>query len=538
MKMTLIALLAVAVCACGGKSSNGSGSTSTGTGTGTGTGPGTGSGSDGGTAATLTVQVNLVGAGVGRVTSQPAGIDCPGTCAMAVAPGTAVTLTATADANSHFEGYGGGCSGLSCAFTADATTKPIFANFSPLTPNPVQHTLIVAVAGVTGSVVSAPSGITCPGVCSAQFADGAKVALTATSTAGNTVTWSGACTGSPDCSLTLTADAAVTATFSDPCAGVVTALPTAAQKTFFVQEQGPGAACQSAISDGDGNVYVQSIGGRAFVSGSAAPPFPDVLFDAPLQTGFLGDPFVGETPNTIRDYTPAGTIASSIALPPSTAAFSQMPENFVDDFFEVTVSCGASGATLTFFHVDGAAQATSQVFADTACPAHGGLVVVDEQGHILLVDGFGDDAALGVPANHLAARWFDATAKPVTAWFDAGPAGGDITRLRPQIGGGAALRVGSVWHAIAHDATTATAAPSAFASGKDVIIVSAGKAYVAVPDFSTAGSLDVVTPGGRTCGTLAQADETHVFFVGRDRTLIELQGNNTCGVSYFPQLLK
>jgi hypothetical protein len=85
--------------------------------------------------ASVLLTVHRVGEGDGRVVSSPAGIDCPGNCAMSVAAGTAVTLSSNATATSQFEGFGGGCSGLTCAFTASADLV-VYAKFSRLAPAP------------------------------------------------------------------------------------------------------------------------------------------------------------------------------------------------------------------------------------------------------------------------------------------------------------------------------------------------------------------------------------------------------------------
>jgi len=58
---------------------------------------------------TLTIQV--LGDGKGRVTSDPAGIDCGATCAASFAPDTPVQLTAITAAGSVFTGWGGACQG-------------------------------------------------------------------------------------------------------------------------------------------------------------------------------------------------------------------------------------------------------------------------------------------------------------------------------------------------------------------------------------------------------------------------------------------
>ncbi|HEY2029939.1 MAG TPA: hypothetical protein VGH20_12100 [Myxococcales bacterium] len=544
MKKTAVAILALGLCACGGKSSNGSGSTGTGTGTGTGGGP------DGGPAATVTIQLNLVGAGTGRVTSQPAGIDCPGTCAMAVAPGTAVTLTATADATSHFEGYGGGCSGLSCSFTADTTTKPIFANFTPLVVQPGQHTVTVAVAGSTGTVTSTPNGITCPGVCSAQFADGAKVALTATSTAGNTVTWSGACTGTADCLLTVTADAAVTATFADPCAGLVPALPDFLTATGGVA--GPGLTCDAADSDGAGNVYWNAIalGAQAtiFANGTRVT---DLDAQLPLATGFatiLTEP--ASDVNHFAAIEPDGSHGTDTALPVGLLAFGRGARA---GSVVVVADCADIGSAAPvdwqILHFDDAAKQVGTTVTVPGQPCARPTVLVDDQGLTFAI--YETFSGIGtVPAQHLAARWFDAAGKPVTDWFDAGvaePAPPALSLVRPLIGGGVALRFDLDWtQTIPSGKAQLVAAPAAFPSGKDLRIVEGGKAYLTIPDASTTGTLDVLTPAGKACGAvteikvnLGDIQGLLQYYVGKDGTLIGLTGGPThCTAQYYPHLLK
>jgi uncharacterized repeat protein (TIGR01451 family) len=75
----------------------------------------------------------------------------------------------------------------------------------------------VAEAGTgTGTVTSVPAGINCPAACTANFAGGTVVTLTAAPAAGSTFTgWSGAnsCEGTGTCTFTITAATAVTATF-------------------------------------------------------------------------------------------------------------------------------------------------------------------------------------------------------------------------------------------------------------------------------------------------------------------------------------
>ena len=83
------------------------------------------------------LSVKPVGNGTGRVTSSPAGIDCPAaSCSMAVPLGAVVALSQVADANSSFVGWGGGCSGNGgCSVTAQSDVT-VWVNFIANTPPP------------------------------------------------------------------------------------------------------------------------------------------------------------------------------------------------------------------------------------------------------------------------------------------------------------------------------------------------------------------------------------------------------------------
>ncbi len=77
----------------------------------------------------------------------------------------------------------------------------------------VQLTVTSAGSG-TGTVTSTPSGINCPSTCSANFASGTQVTLTATPGTSYAFNgWSGACSGRAGCTVTLTSTETATATF-------------------------------------------------------------------------------------------------------------------------------------------------------------------------------------------------------------------------------------------------------------------------------------------------------------------------------------
>jgi hypothetical protein len=81
---------------------------------------------------------------------------------------------------------------------------------------PVAATLALAVSKVgSGVVSSAPAGINCGANCTADFAEGVQVSLSATAAPGSTFAgWSGDCTGAGACTVRMNATRSVTATFT------------------------------------------------------------------------------------------------------------------------------------------------------------------------------------------------------------------------------------------------------------------------------------------------------------------------------------
>jgi len=155
--------------------------------------------------------VTRSGSGTGSVTSAPAGISCGSDCSETVSPGTQFTLTATPAAGSTFAGWSGACTGTAgCTVTVNAATT-VTATF-----NLIPVTLTVTKNGLgTGTVTSAPAGISCGSDCSESVTPGAQFTLTATAAAGSTFGgWGGACSGTGTCVVTVSAAIAVTATFN------------------------------------------------------------------------------------------------------------------------------------------------------------------------------------------------------------------------------------------------------------------------------------------------------------------------------------
>jgi hypothetical protein len=170
------------------------------------------------------VVVDFQGDGAGSVTLSAAGIPdivCSTDCTNKFNVGTVVTMTATPAPGSDLTAWGGG--GASCGTTP---TCGITVN-APMTVSVTISTSPVLTVSLDGNgagrVQSQPSGIDCPGVCSAQFPSGATVALTATPTPPATFDgWDGPSRFScanlffPICSVTLVGGQSIVARFVEP----------------------------------------------------------------------------------------------------------------------------------------------------------------------------------------------------------------------------------------------------------------------------------------------------------------------------------
>jgi uncharacterized repeat protein (TIGR03803 family) len=115
-------------------------------------------------AATFPLTIAPAGTGIGTVTGNLPGIDCPTSCSAFYAPGTAVTLTATAAAGSSLTSWGvAGCSGTGiCNVTTGSAETVVFATFDldfSLSPSALTPATVSAGGSSTSTVnVAAPSG--------------------------------------------------------------------------------------------------------------------------------------------------------------------------------------------------------------------------------------------------------------------------------------------------------------------------------------------------------------------------------------------
>ena len=162
----------------------------------------------------FTLSVTKAGAGAGTVSSDPPGISaCSSTCNASFAPGTIVTLTPAPQSGSTFAGWSGACSGTAPCQVEMSGNRSVTATFDP----PISLSLLTVSKSGSGSGVvnSNPDGINCGGTCTASFATGISVTLTASSNPGSVFAgWSGGgCSGTETCTTVMTADQTVVATF-------------------------------------------------------------------------------------------------------------------------------------------------------------------------------------------------------------------------------------------------------------------------------------------------------------------------------------
>jgi len=480
--------------------------------------------------------------GTGAIISTPAGINCPGTCSASFLAGTRVSLVAAPVAGSVLQAWGKPCiGGGACSITLDADTE-VTATFVPAPAK--RHVLTVHVAGSgsgAGRVISTPGGIDCPASCNMNVAEGTSVSLRAEPESNSKFAgWGGACSDSGNCSFLANGDTAVWANFSplapDPCAGLMAKLPPA--ETFVSPGNVIDGSCGGATTDGLGTVYNfdNRNGGGIYSSKGGRVGGENLQF--PLASGVVTFGRSMSPSGQYGAYAPDGTLLSVTDWCVPIAQGEQANGG------SIIVTSNAYTHCAEILRFDDSFARTSDVHVCAPGSVRAGQVLVDARDRALIVYVAEEGNALGIPAAHYGARWFDSDWKGLTDWFDAGPASGNgRLRLSPLIGGGAALRSGSDWVAtIPSGVARADDPPAAFEKGKDARIVLGGRAYAMVP-FEVPGPIDIVEAGGRSCGALTPP--TAFYNVGRDGTLVTVHSTvgpsgrlDMCTATYYPQALK
>jgi len=158
------------------------------------------------------LSVSKLGTGSGTVIGS--GINCGSDCSEDYTAGTSVTLTASPASGSTFAGWSGACSGTGGCTVIMDSNKSVTATFNTSYVVPIIYTLSVFKSGTGSGTVIGP-GINCGSDCSESYNSGTSVTLTASPASGSTFAgWSGACSGTGNCTVTMNNNKSVTATFN------------------------------------------------------------------------------------------------------------------------------------------------------------------------------------------------------------------------------------------------------------------------------------------------------------------------------------
>jgi YD repeat-containing protein len=257
-----------------------------------------------------TLTVNKAGTGDGTVTSSPGGIDCGSDCTEDYNDGTNVTLTATPDAGSIFDGWSGDADCSDGVVTMSAITA-CNATFSLSTE---KFTLTVSKSGTgSGTVTSNPLGIDCGADCTDNYDENTQVTLTVTPDAGSIFTiW----TGDADC-----ADGVITLDASKTCTAEIL-LEDQPNQLFIEVEKLPFVPFATVSIDGDlaivGAPSADPAGntdqGSAFIFERDVNGVWQQVQEITASDGAAGDNF-GTTVSISGDWIVVGVAVSDIVTP-------------------------------------------------------------------------------------------------------------------------------------------------------------------------------------------------------------------------------
>ena len=193
--------------------------------------------------------------GGGSVRADAAGVTCPAVCTGSMLTGRQVTFVATAAPGWEFGWWSGGCKGTTttCTMTVTAQTTVVAMFARPGTVKATRR----GSGAAAGSVVSDPAGLDCGPTCTAQFAPGTPVTLTAVAPAGTVFGgWSGACAG------------------KNPVCALVAGQPTYATANF-ISLSAPGAAIEMVAVQQTFNCTLQSRANNQYVAAELGYPGAD-----------------------------------------------------------------------------------------------------------------------------------------------------------------------------------------------------------------------------------------------------------------------
>jgi streptogramin lyase len=327
---------------------------------------------------TLSVTGDQSTTGFGFVDGHNVDIECDisaipfpaGQCGALVAPGTTVSLNAAASAGSVFSGWTQGCSGTGQCVLTIFTDTMVTAKFAASPTAGLLEVVPVDTGSaspfVAGSkIVSSPSGIDCPFTCTASFAPGTVVTLTATDGFASQFSGfsGGGCSGTGACAVTIPPPTIAVA-------GVVTVDATFSPTTAFaggplesaLLPTGRSVTSPSIAQPGTATVFATMINiGTTTATGCAIQPSPTPNFSGNFSGGFVYQPTnpttnqLTGTANTPVNIPGGGSQSFVLGFTP-TLPFSPLK-------LGLTYACANAGAAPTVFGLNtvGLSASTSPI---------------------------------------------------------------------------------------------------------------------------------------------------------------------------------
>lgn len=235
--------------------------------------------------------------------------------------------------------------------------------YLPLDSTPQNYALSVTNQGTgVGTVTSSPSGISCGSTCSASFAAGTAVTLTAQATTGSTFSgWSGACTGSSSsCSVSMDSARSVTANFSTEVTTRTLTLSKSGNGTGSVTSSPSGLSCAMDCNGASSNfsktatitLTAQASSGSTFAGwGGACSGTGSCTIAAGTSSASVTASFTSSASTRLVTLTKAGTGSGSVTSTPSglscSVDCSSTSANFASSAAVSLTAQASSGSTFT-----------------------------------------------------------------------------------------------------------------------------------------------------------------------------------------------